>query len=221
MDVAVAFYAGDFAAEPIWRLKLSTRRAIWEFHFSHDEAFVFPTIDVDLDYEISPRNFVARLLQPPADRSVAEHGELFRAQFDLACVADISAHKFEGERQVAAFFSKPHMSIVRLGDEITLRDFEISSAFQIRRQTFDQKLPFDLAIIFLIHSFERCCQPYFSENDAACNRCVVPAFELRMVRPEGKAQDRILPDDVSIGGRKPRGIRADARTAKNPGRKMI
>ena len=159
MDVAVAFYAGDFAAEPIWRLKLSTRRAIWEFHFSHDEAFVFPTIDVDLDYEISPRNFVARLLQPPADRSGPEHGELFRTQFDLAFVADISAHKFEGERQVAAFFSKPHMSIVRLGDEITLRDFEISSAFQIRRQTFDQKLPFDLAIIFLIHSFERCCQP--------------------------------------------------------------
>ena len=50
------------------------------------------------------------------------------------------------------------MSIIRFGDEIALRDFEISGAFQIRRQMFDQKLPFNLAIIFLIHSFEGCCQ---------------------------------------------------------------
>src|SRR5438477_9138692 len=63
--------------------------------------------------------------------------------------------------------------------------------------------------------------PYFSENGAACNRCFVPAFELRMVRSDGKAQDRIWPDHVSIGGRKPGGLRADARTAKNPGRRSL
>src|SRR3984893_12039960 len=56
--VAVAFLAGDFPPKPARRLEFPAARLAWEFDFRYDQTMVAAAINVDLDLEIFPRNFV-------------------------------------------------------------------------------------------------------------------------------------------------------------------
>ena len=53
--------------------------------------------------------------------------------------------------------------------EITLRNREVARPQNLDRQPLNQKLPLNLATSFVFHSILKCCQPYLSEKDRACN----------------------------------------------------
>src|SRR5437588_6388341 len=61
-NIAVAFQAGHFAAKPMRWFEFMAHGAAWEFHFGDDEPFVLSAVNVDLDHEILPRDFVTRFL---------------------------------------------------------------------------------------------------------------------------------------------------------------
>src|SRR6266404_1989564 len=57
--IAIALFAGYFPPKPAWRLESPAARLAWELHFGNHETMIAAVINVDLDLEIFPRNFIA------------------------------------------------------------------------------------------------------------------------------------------------------------------
>jgi len=104
-------------------------------------------INIDLDQEIFPRNFVAHFSQSSPGRTRPERCELLLAQFDLAFFAMAAPTDLECERRSIPCLSQANLSSGRLSRQITLLDNKTSRPFQVIRQPFDQKFSFNFAIV--------------------------------------------------------------------------
>ena len=115
---------------------------------------MFATININLDQQISPRNFVAQLAQPPPRRRGPKRGELFGAEFDFAFFPGCASAYFECQRRGFAFFAHAHLPACRLRCQITLRDDVTSRTLEFFRQPLKQIFAFDFATVwhFRLHS---------------------------------------------------------------------
>ena len=104
-------------------------------------------INIDLDQQIFPRNFVAHFSQSSPARTRPERCELLLAQFDLAFFAMAAPTDLECERRSIPCLSQADLSPSRLGRQITLLDNKASRLLQIVRQPFDQEFSFNFAIV--------------------------------------------------------------------------
>jgi hypothetical protein len=62
--IAVARIARDIVSQPVRRLEIFRCSFVVEFDFGHDQSLVLFVINIDLDYAIAERDFVARFHQP-------------------------------------------------------------------------------------------------------------------------------------------------------------
>ena len=145
--VAVAFFTGHLPPKPGWGLKSTAARAIGEFHFRNYETGVSASINIQLDQQIFPRNFVAHLSQSSARRARPERCELFRGQLDLTFFAVAVATDLESQRSNMASLSKADLSPSPFGCEIALLDNKASPPFQVVGHPSDQKFSLNLAIV--------------------------------------------------------------------------
>src|ERR1700693_298074 len=137
--IAVALLAGDFAAKPTWMLKFPTARVVLKFSFRHHQTMVAAVINVDLDLQLLPGNFVAGLAQSTSLRSRPERRKLFRAQPDLAffSAGAAPATDFERKRHHLALFSQTNVSAPRFVRQITLTQRKMSGMENLHRQALD------------------------------------------------------------------------------------
>src|SRR5205807_1466617 len=123
------------------------RGLTWEFHFRDDEAGISPTISIDLDDQILPRDFVAELAQSPANRRWPQRGELFRTQLDLTFFAGVAAADLESKRRSLSLFSQTNVSSSGLVREISLRNRITPETVESRRQLFDEKFALNFTAV--------------------------------------------------------------------------
>ena len=123
---------------------------VGEFDFRHNQAAVLPPINVDLDNELSPWNFVTDLAQPSAARCRPQRRELFRTQPDLAFLARGAPANFESERRSLSFLAQTDMSAAGFVCQITLGDQKAPKTIEPRRQFFDEKLALDFAAVLRV-----------------------------------------------------------------------
>ena len=145
--VAIAFFTGHFPPKPGRGLKSAAARAIGEFHFRNYETGVSASINIQLDKQIFPRNFVAHLSQSSTHRARPQRCELFRGQLDLAFFAVAVATHLERKRRNVASLSKADLSAGPFRCQIALLDNEASPPFQVVRHPSDQKFSLNLAIV--------------------------------------------------------------------------
>ena len=81
-------------------------------------------INIELDQQIFPRNFVPHFPQSSPGRTGPERRELLLAQFDLAFFAVAAATYLECEGRSVPRLSQANLSTSRLGCQITLLDNE-------------------------------------------------------------------------------------------------
>jgi hypothetical protein len=65
--------------------------------------------------------------------------------------------------------------------QVALEQRKMARVQNFDRQSLDQKFPLNLATGFVFHSILKCCQPYLSEKNRACNHRNVFRRRLRMV----------------------------------------
>ena len=104
-------------------------------------------IDINLDQEISPGNFVAQLVQSPACGRRPKSRELFRTELDLAFFTMCAATDLESQRHSFAFFSETNLSACGFGRKITLLDNVMPRALQLIGQLSKQKFAFNFPIV--------------------------------------------------------------------------
>ena len=143
--IAVKFFSGDFTPKPARRFELAAARLAREFNFRHHQTMIATVINVDLDLKIFPRNFVAGFSQPPPRCGRPQRGKLLRAQPDLAFFPRRPPADLERKGSRFSFFPQPDVPPASFVRQITLRDSEMPRAQDLQRQSFDQKLTFDLA----------------------------------------------------------------------------
>ncbi len=105
-------------------------------------------INIDLDQQIFPRNFVAHFSQSSPGRTRPERCELLLAQFDLAFFAMAASTDLKCEGRTVPRLSQANLSSGRLSRQITLLDHKASRLLQIFRQPFDQEFSFNFAIFY-------------------------------------------------------------------------
>ena len=103
-------------------------------------------INIDLDQQIFPRNFVAHFSQSSPGRTRPKRCELLLAQFDLAFFAMAASTDLKCEGRTVPRLSQANLSSGRLSRQITLLDHKASRLLQIFRQPFDQEFSFNFAI---------------------------------------------------------------------------
>src|SRR5439155_24969839 len=145
--VAVALFAGDFPSKPPGRFESAVARAIGKFYLRHDQTGMSAPVNIELDQNVLPRNFVAHLAQSSPGRARPERCELFRAQFDFAFFAVSAPTDLERQRRATACLSEADLSAGRFACQITLLDNKTSRPFQVIRRPFDQKFSFNFAIV--------------------------------------------------------------------------
>jgi len=104
-------------------------------------------ININLDEQISPRNFVAQLPQSSPGSPWPERGELFRAESDLAFFPVYASAHFESERCSFAFFTETDLSAGGFGRQITLRYRIVPPVLEFLRQQPNQKFAFNFPIV--------------------------------------------------------------------------
>src|ERR1700756_1571219 len=92
--IAVTFFAGDLTPKPARRFELLATRVAWKFHFRHHQTMIAAVVNVDLNFKIFPRDFVAGFAQSAPRRGWPQRGKLLRTQSDFAffprrCTADL------------------------------------------------------------------------------------------------------------------------------------
>ena len=60
-QIAIAFFAGDFATEPRRWFKAPAGCVTWKFNFGDDQAVIFTAVNIDLDLVSFPRNLITDL----------------------------------------------------------------------------------------------------------------------------------------------------------------
>jgi hypothetical protein len=108
---------------------------------------VSAAINIDLDKQILPRNFVASLAQSSPGGPRPKRGELFRAEPDLAFFPMASAAHLERQRCNVAFFAETDLSACGFTCQITLLDNVAPRALQSIRLPPKQKLAFNFLIV--------------------------------------------------------------------------
>src|SRR5947209_19861922 len=78
-DVTVTFFTSDFTAKPPRWLKLSTADLVRKFNFRHNQSLVSAMVNIDLDLQLLPRNFVTGFSQSTALRRGPKNFKLFTA----------------------------------------------------------------------------------------------------------------------------------------------
>jgi hypothetical protein len=148
-NVTVVFFVSHFPPKPRGSYEPATAGSIRKFHFRNAKTCMSASINIDLDQQTFPWNFVAHLSQSSPSRTRPERCELFRAQLDLAFFAMAAPTDLKRQRPSAARLSQANLSAGRLGCQITLLDNKTSKLFQIVRQAFfvDQKFQFNFAIV--------------------------------------------------------------------------
>src|SRR5438270_8326858 len=155
-DVAVRFFAGHFPPKPGRRLEFPAHCQIRKFHLCYYQTGIFTAIDVDLNQETSPGNFVAHLAQSSPGSSGPQRCKLFRAELDLAFFAMCSATDLERERCRIAHFSQANVSACALACQITLRNRPMPQPSEVFRHQPNQKFAFNFAIVS--HSAVQLCK---------------------------------------------------------------
>jgi hypothetical protein len=89
--VAVAFFAGHFPPKPPGRFESAAAGTIRKFHLGNYKTGMSTPINIQLDQQIFPRNFVTNFSQSSPGRTRPERCELLLAQFDLAFFAMAAA----------------------------------------------------------------------------------------------------------------------------------
>src|SRR5881396_185389 len=145
--VAITFLTGHFPPKPPGRLEFATRREVGEFHLGHYQTGMFTAININLDHQIFPGNFVAHLAQSSAGSPWPKRSELSRAKPDLAFFPMRAAANFESKRCSFALFSKPNMPASGFGRQVTLRDWIMATALQFLRELLNQKFAFNFPIV--------------------------------------------------------------------------
>src|SRR5436309_8757355 len=145
--IAITFLPGHFPAKPPGRLEFATRREVGEFHLGHYQTGMFTAININLDQQISPGNFVAHLAQSSAGSPWPQRSKLLWAELDLAFFPMRASPHFEGERCSFALFSKPNMSASGFGSQVTLRNWIMATALQFLRERLNQKFAFNFPIV--------------------------------------------------------------------------
>jgi hypothetical protein len=106
-----------------------------------------PAINIELDQQVVPGNFVAHLSQSSPDRARPERCELLRSQLNLAFFAMAPPTDLKRKRRCMPSLSKANLSAGRFRRQVTLLDNKASRPFQVVRQPVDQKFPFNFAIV--------------------------------------------------------------------------
>src|SRR6266571_804177 len=123
--IAITFFAGDFTPKPTRRFELAAARMAREFHFRYHQTMIAGVINVDLNFKIFPRNFVASFAQSPPGRGRPERGKLLRAQPDFAFLPRRRPSDLERKEGCFAFFAQADVPPARFARQIALRDFEM------------------------------------------------------------------------------------------------
>ena len=90
-------------------------------------------INIQLDQQIFPRNFVAHFPQSSPGRTGPERRELLLAQFDLAFFAMAAPTDLKRQGRMLVCFSKANLSACGFRRQITLLDNKASRPLQIFR----------------------------------------------------------------------------------------
>src|SRR5207247_335798 len=120
--VAVTFLSRHLPPEPGRGLKFSAHCTVREFHFCHHQTGMSAAININLDQQVFPGNFVAQLAQSSARRRWPQRGELFWTQLDLALFPVCAAAHLEGQRRGLPFFAQTNLPACGLCCQITLCD---------------------------------------------------------------------------------------------------
>ena len=145
--VAITFLTGHFPPKPPGRLEFATRCEVGEFHLGHYQTGMFTAININLDHQISPGNFIPQLAQPSSRRARPQRSKLLWAELDLAFFPMRAAANFESKRCSFALFSKPNMSASGFGSQVTLRNWIMATALQFLRELLNQKFAFNFTIV--------------------------------------------------------------------------
>jgi hypothetical protein len=146
-NVAVSFFARHLTPEPRWRLEFSARCAVGKFHFRYHQPAEFASVNVNLDEQILPRNFVTQLAQASPRCGWPECGELFCAELDFALFSRAAAAYFEGQRGTFTLSAQPNMSPSKgLDCQIALCNWIMPPTTELFRQPSNQKFSFDFPI---------------------------------------------------------------------------
>src|SRR5437773_138245 len=145
--VAITVLTGHFPAKPPGRLEFATRCEVGEFHLGHYQTGMFTAININLDHQISPGNFIPQLAQSSSRRARPQRCKLLWAELDLAFFPMRASPHFEGERCSFALLSKPNMSASWFGRQVTLRDLIMTTVLQLIRDLLNQKFAFNFPIV--------------------------------------------------------------------------
>src|SRR5207245_3152268 len=111
--VAITLITRDFPSKPPGRFEASVARAIGKFYLRHDQTGMSAPVNIELDQNVLPMNFVAHLAQSSPGSAGPERCELFRAQLDLAFLAMGAPTDLERQRRAAACLSEADLSAGR------------------------------------------------------------------------------------------------------------
>src|SRR6266496_3043631 len=151
--VAITFFARHLPPEPRRRLELPARCTVGEFYFRDHQTGMSAAININLDQQVFPGNFVAQLAQPPANGRGPKRGELFWAELDLALLPVCTAAHLESQRRGFPFFAETNLPACGLCCQITLCDDIAPRTLKFFRQQFKQKLALDFPAVWksLLH----------------------------------------------------------------------
>src|SRR6266699_6675633 len=146
--VAVTFFARHLPPKPGRGLEFSAHYTVREFHFCYHQTGMSAAININLDQQVFPENFVAQLAQPSACGRWPERCELFWAELDLALLPGSAAAHFESQRRGFPFFAEPNLPACGLCCQVTFCDNITPRMLQLLGQLFKQKLAFDFATVW-------------------------------------------------------------------------
>ena len=96
----------DFPPKPPGRFESAAASAIGKFHLGNYKTGMSAPINIQLDQQIFPRNFVAHFPQSSPSRTGPERRELLLAQFDLAFFAMAPPTDLKCQRRSLVCFSR-------------------------------------------------------------------------------------------------------------------
>jgi len=106
---------------------------------------VATVINVDLDLQFFPRDFVTRFVQPAPACRRPQHRKLCLTQTNLAFFARRSPSYLERQKSGIALFPKTNVPSPSFVREITLGNPEMTRAQNFNRQMPNQKFSLDFA----------------------------------------------------------------------------
>src|SRR5215472_14785471 len=124
--IAVTFFAGDFTSKPTRRLEFTAAGLTGKFDLGYHQTMIAAVINVALNLQIFPRNFVTGFAQSPPRRGRPERVELLRAQPDLAFFPRRRPSNLERKESRFSLFAQADVPPARFVRQISLRDSEMA-----------------------------------------------------------------------------------------------